>query len=239
MKMDDVINVLGLATLLLGLGAFGSLFMRCRTGTPAVRAQLRWVIWPVVLGLSAVTPVLVYDALVAGPIPGVLQASATVVFTLGIPVGIFMSITKTGLYEIERLIRRTAAYAIVTAVLVTVYPAAVLGIGQVVRALGANGNDLIVALSTLVAAAVARPVLVTVRRSVDRRFHRAGRHAERTVAAFQGQLRDDISADVVRDGSSARCRTHCIQNSLGSGSANPPRPASTLRNVSVAPRGLH
>jgi hypothetical protein len=198
--LDAIANAVLLAVLALGITGFASLFVRYRKGSVTVRAQLRWVLLPVVTGIGLLTPILIYDALVADPLPDAIEAMGTIVFTLGIPAGIFMAITKTGLYEIDRLIRRTVAYSVVTAILVTVYAAAVLGIGQVMAWFGATGNDVIVALSTLVAAAMARPLLTTVRRAIDRRFHRAGRDAERMIDAFRGRLRDDVSDDSVRDG---------------------------------------
>lgn len=199
-ELDAVSNAVMLMVLALGLLGFVSLFVRYRRGSVTVRAQLRWVLLPVVTGIGLLTPTLIYDALVVDPLPPLIEVLVTMVFTIGIPVGIFMAITKTGLYEIDRLIRRTVAYSIVTTVLVAVYAAAVLGVGQVMAWFGATGNDVIVALSTLVAAALARPLLTSVRRAIDQRFHRAGRDAERIVDAFRGQLRDDVSDDSVREG---------------------------------------
>lgn len=199
-EFDAVSNAVMLMVLALGLLGFVSLFVRYRRGSVTVRAQLRWVLLPVVTGVGLLTPTLIYDALVVDPLPPLIEVLGTMVFTVGIPVGIFMAITKTGLYEIDRLIRRTVAYSIVTTILVAVYAAAVLGVGQVMAWFGATGNDVIVALSTLVAAALARPLLTTVRRAIDRRFHRAGRDAERIIDAFRGQLRDDVSDDSVREG---------------------------------------
>lgn len=199
-EMDAVSGIVLLATLAVGLGSFASLFARYRRGTATVRAQLRWVVLPVLLGLAVLVPTLILHALVEEPLPSLVEVAGTVVLTAGIPLGIFMAITKTGLYEIDRLVRRTVAYSIVTAMLVSVYAAAVLAIGQVATWLGATGNDVIVALSTLVAAALARPLFTTIRRTVDHRFHRAGRNAELTIAAFRRRLRHDISDESVRDG---------------------------------------
>jgi hypothetical protein len=111
-----------------------------------------------------------------------------------LPVSIGVGILKYRLYEIDRLISRTLAYAIVTGLLVGVYAGLVLLSTQVFK----FHNTVAVAASTLVAAALFNPVRRRVQHAVDRRFNRARYHAERLVTAFAARLQDAADPDLVR-----------------------------------------
>jgi len=114
--------------------------------------------------------------------------------TLALPVSIGFGILKFRLYDIDRIISRTVAYAIVTGVLVGVYAGLVLLATQVFR----FHSTVAVAASTLVAAALFNPVRHRVQRAVDRRFNRARYDADRTVAAFAARLQDAVDLGTVR-----------------------------------------
>jgi ABC-type bacteriocin/lantibiotic exporter with double-glycine peptidase domain len=95
---------------------------------------------------------------------------------------------KYRLYEIDRIISRTLAYAIVTGLLVGVYVGLVLLATEVLR----FSSPVAVAASTLAAAALFNPLRRRVQRIVDRRFNRAHYDAEAIVAAFAGRLRGSV-----------------------------------------------
>jgi cation transporter-like permease len=109
-------------------------------------------------------------------------------------VSIGVAILKYRLYEIDRIISRTLAYAIVTGLLVGLYAGLVLLATQV---FGFRGSAA-VAASTLIAAAMFSPLRRRVQRAVDRRFNRARYDAEHMVTAFAARLQDAVDPDVVR-----------------------------------------
>ena len=111
-----------------------------------------------------------------------------------LPVSIGVGILQYRLYEIDRLISRTLAYAIVTGLLVGVYAGLVLLSTQVFK----FHSTVAVAGATLVAAALFNPVRRRVQHAVDRRFNRARYDAERMVTAFAARLQDAVDADSVR-----------------------------------------
>ena len=80
-----------------------------------------------------------------------------------------MAVLKYRLYEIDRLISQTVAYAIVTGLPVGVYAGLVPLTTQVFR----FHTPVAVAASTLAAAALFNPVRRRVQQMVDRRFNRA------------------------------------------------------------------
>jgi hypothetical protein len=112
-----------------------------------------------------------------------------------LPVSIGVGILKYRLYEIDRLISRTLAYAIVTGLLVGVYAGLVLLATHVLSV----HTPVAVAAATLAAAALFSPLRRRVQQVVDRRFNRARYDADQTVAAFASRLKDAVDLDSVRD----------------------------------------
>ena len=113
---------------------------------------------------------------------------------IALPISIGVGILKYRLYDIDRLMSRTLAYAIVTGVVVGVYVGVIT---LVTRVLGFS-SPVAVAASTLAAVALFNPLRHRVQRVVDRRFNRARYDAETTVAAFTARLRDAVDLETVR-----------------------------------------
>jgi hypothetical protein len=107
--------------------------------------------------------------------------------------GIAVAVLKYRLYDIDRVISRTLAYAVVTGVLAGLYAGLVLLATQV---FGVHA-PVAVAAATLAAAALFSPVRHRVQRRVDRRFNRARYDADQTVAAFAARLKDAVDLDTV------------------------------------------
>ena len=106
-----------------------------------------------------------------------------------------IAVLRYRLYDIDRVISRTVAYAIVTGLLVGIYAGLVLLATQV---LGVH-TPVAVAAATLAAAALFSPVRRRVQRAVDRRFNRARYDADQTVAVFAARLKNAVDLDAVRD----------------------------------------
>jgi hypothetical protein len=111
-----------------------------------------------------------------------------------LPVSIGVGILRYRLYEIDRIISRTLAYAIVTGLLVGVYAGLVLLATQVLPL----SSSVAVAGSTLAAAALFNPLRQRVQHLVDRRFNRARYDADQMVTAFSARLQDATDLDGVR-----------------------------------------
>ena len=111
-----------------------------------------------------------------------------------LPVTIGVGILRYRLYEIDRLVSRTLAYALLTGLLVGTF----IGLVALTTNTLALSGRVGVAASTLVAAALFNPLRVRTQRLVDRRFNRARYDAEATVAAFTARLRDAVEIDAVR-----------------------------------------
>ena len=171
--------------LLVLLAGTASLVVRFRRAGPVERLQLKWFTYAAVV-VAAVT--LVFSNLTSNPLP-VFE-----VFFPLIPVAVGVAILKYRLYDIDRILSRTVAYAIITGLLVGIYAGLVLLATQV---LGFS-STWAVAGSTLAAAALFTPLRRRVQRAVDRRFNRARYDADQTVAMFAARLQDAVDLDSVR-----------------------------------------
>ena len=107
-----------------------------------------------------------------------------------LPIAIAIAILRYRLYDIDRIISRTIAWAMISGVLVGAFVVLVVGL-QATLAEVIEGETLAVAMSTLAACALFQPVRSRVQRAVDRRFDRARYDAQRTADAFAERLRDE------------------------------------------------
>ena len=169
------------------LVSVAALIVRFVKSSGEERLQLKWCATAaLVLAVVFVATMWVDSAVVS-----VLQSLAF----LSLWTAIAVAVLKYRLYEIDRIISRTLAYAIVTSLLVGVYTGLVLLATQVFRA----HTPVAVAASTLAAAALFNPLRRRVQQVVDRRFNRARYDADQTVAAFAAGLKDTVNLHSVRD----------------------------------------
>ena len=155
------------------------------------RQQLKWV-----ASGAAVSLICGVAATVLNNTPGVWQIVSDVMVAglAALPASMGVAILRYRLYEIDRIISRTLAYALVTGLLVGVYAGLVLLTTQVFRV----HTPVAVAASTLAAAALFNPLRSRVQNLVDHRFNRARYDADKTVAAFAARLKDAVDLDSVR-----------------------------------------
>ncbi len=172
----------GLLVLLVGVI---SIIVRFRRSGTEQRLQLKWFLY-----VSAIAAVVVF---VAAQFTNDPLLEWEIVFPL-IPVAVGVAILKYRLDDIDRLISRTLAYAIVTGLLVGLYAGLVLLATQVLTIT----SPVAVAGATLVAAALFSPLRRRVQRVVDRRFNRIRYDADQTVATFAARLRGAVDLDAVR-----------------------------------------
>ena len=151
------------------------------------RQQIKWL---AAGGVATIGLGVAGSALTSGMVQWILGSAI-----IGLPIGIGVGILKYRLYDIDRIISRTLAYAIVTGLLIGVYAGLVLLATQVFR----FHSTVAVAAATLAAAALFNPLRQRVQLRVARRFNRARYDADQMVAAFAGHLKDTVDLDSVRD----------------------------------------
>lgn len=153
------------------------------------REQLKWL---GVGGASAIVALL--TTIIWTGAPAFVGNVVLPVTLTALPASIGIGILKYRLYEIDRLVSRTFAYAILTGLLVGTF----IGLIALTTNILALSDRVGVAASTLAAAALFNPLRKRIQHLVDRRFNRARYDADATVAAFSARLRDAVEIDAIR-----------------------------------------
>jgi hypothetical protein len=173
--------------------AAASVVVRYRRSAGEERLQLKWFAYAVAVNLVLLG---VTTPLAASNSRAWQVAFSLAVVTgvgLALPAAIGVAVLKYRLYAIDRIISRTVSYAVVTGLVLGVYLGCVALLTDVLPFHDSVG----VAVAVLVAAAVFNPVRRRVQAVVDRRFDRARYDAERVVAQFSVQLREQVDLDVL------------------------------------------
>jgi hypothetical protein len=195
---SDLLGVVFAVAVITGVLVVVSVFVRRRGASAELRKQLAWLGYVGALVTVPVVALLPYGFATNGnanPVVGALFWTFLLVIpTVGIPLACAVAVLKYRLYEIDRIISRTLAYAIVTGLLIGAYAGLVLLATQVFQL----HTPVAVAASTLAAAALFTPLRSRVQRRVDRRFNRARYDADQTIDAFADRLKDVVDLDSVQ-----------------------------------------
>ena len=177
--------------MVMALPALSSVFVRWHRSRGVEREQLKWVLLAstvVALGI-----VLSFDNF---EMPLWVNDSVSALSLAGLWVAIAVAILRYRLYDIDRIISRTVSYVLVLVVLGLV----VLGLVALFTVFLPSDDPLVVAISTLAAAALFDPVRRRVQAVIDRRFNRSRYDAQRVIARFVASLQEQVDPDEVVDG---------------------------------------
>lgn len=185
---NKLVGTGGMVLAAASLGAVTSLVSRMRRSVGVGRQQIKWLVYAAIF-----VPILlpVGGMLAADRWPGKVVQTAVIVAIAGVPVGAAIGILRYRLYEIDRIISRSLAYAVLSVVLAGGYVMLVFLFGLVFRPL-TGSSDLSVAASTLAVAALFGPARRRVQGFTDRRFNRTRYDAVQTIDTFSMRLRSEI-----------------------------------------------
>jgi hypothetical protein len=234
--------VVGILILLVCIVASAvSAVKRLRRAGGIERLQLKWLAaaaaaaalcYLIVMGSAAVEHLTGQDDPLWGRIIEQVGLSS---FAL-IPISVGIAILRYRLYDIDVIINRALVYALLSALLASIYVLGVVGAGALVRQVsGQASNNLAVAVSTLAVAGLFRPVRGRIQSFIDRRFYRRKYDARKTLEAFTGRLRDEVDLETlaeellgaVREAMQPRSASIWLKGGLPvRGEATPPRAGS-------------
>jgi hypothetical protein len=172
-----------------------SLFLRFRKAPSAQRQQIK---------LFVFAGVLVALVFIGGPVyfwrsyaPPWAWNVAFMLAILSLPTACGAAILRYRLYDIDRLISRTASYLLISAflgglfALIVLVPTAAIGSRTTIP-------SWLIAVATLAVAFLFQPVRRRVQRGVDQRFNRARYNAVNTLDSFAVRLRDEIDMETLQ-----------------------------------------
>lgn len=178
----------------MGVITIAGVVVRYRQSTGDVRQQIKWVAWLASAGILLFIGVTVIEDLFGITLNDWVGTLTFMVITVGLPVAIGVAIFKYRLYDIDRVISRTAAYALVVGILAGVFVVSVTLAQQLLPVESQFG----VVVSTLVVAALFNPLRRRVQSVVDRRFNRSRYDAQRVLDEFSIRLRDSVDLDLMQ-----------------------------------------
>jgi hypothetical protein len=181
-----------------------AMVLRFRRSRGTERLQLKWfaaaAAFVALSYLAAMLGQLGKPTPFDGPDPRwllVLQDVATTSF-IALPIAIGAAILRHRLYDIDVVIKRTVVYGSLTVSLAMIYLVVVLTLRSLSGTVTGD-SDLAVATSTLVVAALFRPLRRRIQTAVDHRFFRRAYDATLTLESFTDRLRQEVSLDAVSD----------------------------------------
>lgn len=191
-QAPDALALLFLPMPLFAAVALVAVVLRFHRATGVERQQLRWVVYAAVPYALTLLPAPLQAE--AGMVHAVSAVGGTLLMTL-VVIAMGLAILRHRLYDLDRIVSRTLAYVLLTAVVVAVWvgvallPTVVLGSGDV--------DNATVAVATLAAMAVAQPLRSRIQRVIDRRLYRSRYDARQAVERLGLDLADEIDLPAV------------------------------------------
>jgi hypothetical protein len=187
------------ASVFLAAGLWAQVYRYRHVSGPVQRQQTRWVVFSlgllfVVLFVAFIFPSLFMDTANSWFAWTLL---ATAPLFIAVPVSVATAILRYRLYDIDRIISRTLAYGLLTALLAGLYAGAVLLLGQLFGGIGGEPPSWAIAGVTLGVAALFQPARHRIQNAVDRRFNRRRYDAAKTIEGFSVRLRDHVDLDTL------------------------------------------
>jgi hypothetical protein len=191
-KPNPVVPVLALVFALISLSWVVRQIVAYRRATGDLRQQLKWLM------SGGATAIIGFGLAfsfgnVSNPVARLLL-SVGFFGVVAVPIALGVGILKYRLYDIDRIISRTVAYATVTGLLIGIYVGMIALTTRVIPLSSSVG----VAASTLAAVGLFTPLRRRVQQRVDRRFNRANYDSAAMVSAFTSRLRDAVQLETVR-----------------------------------------
>ncbi|HLX35605.1 MAG TPA: hypothetical protein VKR30_10250 [Candidatus Limnocylindrales bacterium] len=195
--LSSVFQVIGVPLLVLILA---SVVQRYRRSSGVERQQFKWFAFAATPAIAGFAVGVATGGGASGNIWSGVSAVAYVIALVAsilMPVAIGIAILRYRLYEIDVVIRRTAVYVPLTALLAGIYAAAVGLLQRLFIATTGNPSDGAIVLSTLILATTFTPIKNALQGVVDRRF-RDAEDIDRRLTRFTDSVAEALAVDTGR-----------------------------------------
>jgi hypothetical protein len=180
-----------------GAGAAAQVYRYFHTPDPAERQQTKLVVFSLAVAVFAslayyLPPVFLSPLSESGPARLIFQTAGQLVFSITlilIPLFLMIAVLRYRLWDADVLINRTLVYLLLTGLLAGVYFISIYFFQALVRAVTGQGSDWVLVGSTLIIAALFRPLRDRLQIFIDRRFYREKVDFRRVFTEFGRELR--------------------------------------------------
>jgi hypothetical protein len=185
----DGLSIAGSVGLLLALiGSLVLVSLRFRAARGVERQQFKWFGWAAIVVVT-----LLLASIATAPLGAISDTIWNLLFVslILLPLSAAVAVLRYRLWDIDRIMSRTIAYAIVTALLAGAFLGVVLATQTLLASLTQAGT-VAVAASTLVVFLLFQPLRRRIQGLVDRRFDRARVDADLIAHDVAERLRDQV-----------------------------------------------
>ena len=190
-------------TILIFASVIGAQVYRYRFfASPSQRQQTKWVVYGFSLALIVSVVINLPGMFLPGRIPPGLQTLGYVLATITFGalfaciglLALTIAILRYRLWDIDRLIRRTLIYGLLSGLLAAIYLSSIILLQSLVQPLISRQevSSGIIVISTLTIAALFKPLRDRVQGFIDRRFFQRKYNADKILENFSSIVRDEI-----------------------------------------------
>jgi hypothetical protein len=188
------------------VGVFSVIYRYRQAASWQQRQQIKWVAFGFLGAISGVVSYVFFSTVfpVDQPSPArtiaISIAYITVLPLISLfPVCVMIAVLRYRLFEIDRIIRRTLLYSLLTVLLALIYFGSVLLLQTVFRTFTDQDSQVAIIFSTLAIAALFNPLRSRLQRFIDRRFYRQRYDAALILANFGESLRNEVDLEALSD----------------------------------------
>lgn len=186
-------------------GTAAQIYRYVRVSTSEEKRQTRWVLFGLAVMAFSIVALVLFAQIGGDPDIGTnrdtnLPRRFAFLVVLNIPfeivyLAIGMAILRSRLFDIDVIIRRTATYAIVVALLLFVYFGSVILLQQLFASVTGQRSEIITIVSTLAIAALFVPLRNRIQNALDKRFNRQRYNAQQVLQEFAVTVRDETNLE--------------------------------------------
>jgi GAF domain-containing protein len=194
------VRTIGFVSMLIGgfgAGAAAQIYRYLHTSDPAERQQTKLVVFSLAVAVFSsllyyLPPVFLAPLRETGSARLIFQTAGQLVFSTTlvlVPMFLMVAVLRYRLWDVDVLINRTIVYGLLTGLLAAVYFISIYFFQALVQAVTGQGSDWVLVGSTLIIAALFRPLRDRVQIFIDRRFYREKVDFRRAFTEFGRALR--------------------------------------------------
>lgn len=191
--------VLAIAT-----GLVAQIWRYRRYASTLQKQQMKWLLLALAIALVVTIPEIFVPLLQFNPLDtpaasilGDLVTATASLSYICIPIAVGVAILRYRLWDIDVLVRRTATYGLLAALLAAIYFGSVIVLQQLFATVSGQRSEVITVFSTLVIAALFVPLRNRIQSVIDKRFNRKKYDAQEVLQEFAVAVRDETDLETL------------------------------------------